>query len=69
VFIAATQDAKFRAFDKRTGRLLWETTLPAPGYATPSTFAGARQAIRVVAAGGGKLGSKSSDTYVAYTLP
>jgi len=69
VFIAATQDAKFRAFDKRTGRLLWETTLPAPGYATPSTFAVAGKQYVVIAAGGGKLGSKSSDTYVAYALP
>jgi len=69
VFIAATQDAKFRAFDKDTGRLLWEATLPAPGYATPSTFAVGGKQYVVVAAGGGKLGSKSSDTYVAYTLP
>ena len=69
VFIAATQDAKFRAFDKRTGRLLWEGALPAPGYATPSTFAVAGKQFVVVAAGGGKLGSKSSDTYVAYALP
>src|SRR3989449_2010278 len=69
VFIAATQDAKFRAFDKRTGLLLWETTLPAPGYATPSTFAVRGRQFVVVAAGGGKLGSKSSDAYVAYTLP
>ncbi len=69
VFIAATQDAKFRAFDKSTGALLWETTLPAPGYATPSTFAVRGKQFVVVAAGGGKLGSKPSDTYVAYTLP
>ena len=69
VFIAATQDARFRAFDKTTGRLLWEAPLPAPGYATPSTYVvGGRQFV-VVAAGGGKLGSKSSDTYVAFTLP
>jgi quinoprotein glucose dehydrogenase len=69
VFIAATQDAKFRAFDKNTGRLLWEVPLPAPGFATPSTFAvGGRQFV-VVAAGGGKLGSRSSDTYVAFSLP
>ena len=69
LFIAATQDAKFHAFDKRTGRLLWEATLPAPGYATPATFAvGGRQYV-VIAAGGGKLGSKSSDTYVAFALP
>jgi quinoprotein glucose dehydrogenase len=69
LFIAATQDAKFHAFDKRTGRLLWEATLPAPGYATPSTFAVRGKQYVVVAAGGGKLGSKSSDTYVAYSLP
>jgi len=69
VFVAATQDAKFRAFDKRTGRQLWEAPLPAPGYATPSTFAVGRKQFVVIAAGGGKLGSKSSDTYVAYALP
>ena len=69
LFIAATQDAKFRAFDKSTGRLLWEATLPAPGYATPSTFAVRGKQYVVIAAGGGKLGSKSSDAYVAYSLP
>ena len=69
LFIAATQDAKFRAFDKGTGKLLWETTLPAPGYATPSTFAVRGKQYVVIAAGGGKLGSKSSDAYVAFSLP
>ncbi len=69
VFIAATQDAKLRAFDKNTGRLLWEASLPAPGYATPSTFSVGGKQFVVVAAGGGKLGSKSSDTYVAFSLP
>ena len=69
VFIAATEDAKFRAFDKNSGRLLWEATLPAPGYATPCTFAVGGKQFVVVAAGGGKLGSKSSDTYVAFSLP
>jgi len=69
LFIAATQDARFRAFDKSTGRLLWEATLPAPGYATPSTYAVGGKQFVVIAAGGGKLGSKSSDTYVAYALP
>jgi quinoprotein glucose dehydrogenase len=68
VFIAAAQDEKFRAFDKTTGKQLWETKLPAAGYATPSTYAvGGRQFV-VIAAGGGKLGSKSSDTYVAFAL-
>lgn len=69
VFIAATQDAKFRAFDKTTGKLLWDATLPAAGYATPSTFAVRGKQYVVVAAGGGKLGTKSADAYVAYALP
>ncbi len=69
VFIAATQDEKFRAFDKSTGRLLWEAPLPAAGYATPSTYAVRGKQYVVIAAGGGKLGTKSSDTYVAFALP
>jgi len=69
VFIAATQDGKFRAFDKATGKLLWETTLPAAGYATPSTYSVGGKQYVVIAAGGGKLGTKSSDMYVAFTLP
>jgi quinoprotein glucose dehydrogenase len=69
VFIAATQDAMIRAFDKTTGALLWEMQLPAAGYATPSTYAVRGRQYVVVAAGGGKLGTKSSDTYVAFALP
>jgi quinoprotein glucose dehydrogenase len=69
VFIAATMDAKFRAFDKETGRLLWEWQLPAAGYATPSTYqVGGKQYV-VIAAGGGKLGTKSGDSYIAFALP
>ena len=69
VFIAATQDAKFRAFDKETGKLLWETALPAAGYATPSTYMVDGTQYVVIAAGGGKLGTPSGDAYVAYALP
>ncbi len=69
VFIAATKDAKLRAFDRDTGRVLWEAELPAPGFATPSTYAvGGKQYI-VVAAGGTKLGTGKSDRYVAFALP
>jgi quinoprotein glucose dehydrogenase len=69
VFIAATKDEKLRAFDKRSGRVLWEATLPAGGYATPATYeAGGRQYV-VIAAGGGKMGTKSGDAYVAFALP
>ena len=69
VFIAATQDAKIRAFDKTSGALLWEAALPAAGYATPSTYEVNGRQYVVVAAGGGKLGSKSGDAYVAFALP
>jgi quinoprotein glucose dehydrogenase len=69
VFIAATQDAKIRAFDKATGALLWEAPLPAAGFATPSTYAVRGRQFVVVGAGGGKLGMKSGDSYVAFALP
>jgi quinoprotein glucose dehydrogenase len=74
VFIAATNfDKKFRAFDKATGDLLWETTLPLAGNATPSTYeAGGRQFV-VVPAGGGRsrpgAPAESGGIYVAYALP
>ena len=69
IFIGSTQDEKFRAFDKRTGQVLWETTLPAGGYATPSTYEVNAKQYVVIAAGGGKMGTKSGDTYVAFALP
>ena len=70
LFIAATSfDKKFRAFDKITGKLLWETTLPAAGNATPSTYeVGGRQFV-VIAAGGGKSKAPSGGSIVAYALP
>ena len=69
VFVAATKDEMFRAFDKKTGRVLWQSRLPAGGYATPATYeANGRQYV-VVAAGGGKMGTKSGDAYVAFALP
>jgi quinoprotein glucose dehydrogenase len=68
VFIAATRDGKIRAFNKATGRLLWQADLPAPGFATPTVYSvGGRQFI-VIACGGGKLGTRSADTYVAFAL-
>ena len=69
VFIGATKDEMFRAFDKRTGEVLWETLLPAGGYATPATYAIDGRQYVVIAAGGGKMGTKSGDAYVAFALP
>jgi len=69
VFIGATKDEKFRAFDKKSGKVLWETSLPAGGYATPSTYEVNGKQYVVIAAGGGKMGTKSGDAYVAFALP
>jgi quinoprotein glucose dehydrogenase len=68
LFVAATLDEKFRAFDKKTGKLLWETQLPAAGYATPATYSVDGQQYVVIACGGGKLSTKSGDAYVAFKL-
>jgi quinoprotein glucose dehydrogenase len=69
LFIAASADEKLRAFDKQTGQELWQTTLPAAGYATPATYSVDGKQYVVIAAGGGKLGTKSGSKYVAYALP
>ncbi len=69
LFIAATKDGKFRAFNKRNGKMLWETTLPAPGFATPATYEIKGRQYIVIACGGGKLGTTSGDTYMAFALP
>ena len=68
IFIAATPDQKFRAFDKETGELVWETELPAAGYASPSTYSVNGKQYVVIACGGGKLKSLSGDKYVAFAL-
>lgn len=68
VFIAASKDGMFRAFNKRTGKLLWETKLPYPGFATPSIYEVNGKQFIVIACGGGKLGTPSGDQYIAYAL-
>ena len=70
VFIGGTKDEKFHAFDKSTGKLLWETKLPAGGYATPCTYSvSGKQYVAIAAGGGGKLRTKAGDAFVAFTLP
>jgi quinoprotein glucose dehydrogenase len=66
---ATTYDDKLRAFDKRTGKLLWETKLPAAGNATPSTYMVNGKQYLVIACGGGKNDAPSGGTYVAFALP
>ena len=69
VFIGASKDEHFRAFDRATGEELWKTKLPAGGYATPATYEINGTQYVVIAAGGGKMGTKSGDEYVAFALP
>jgi quinoprotein glucose dehydrogenase len=71
VFIGATNfDKKLRAFDKATGELLWEFTLPFAGNATPATYEVSGRQFVVIAAGGGKdPKSKPGGVYVAFALP
>jgi quinoprotein glucose dehydrogenase len=69
IFIAATPDEMIRAFDRTTGKTLWQAKLPAAGYATPTTYLVDGRQYLVIACGGGKLGTKSDDTYVAFALP
>jgi quinoprotein glucose dehydrogenase len=72
VFIGATNfDRKFHAFDKKTGRLLWETTLPFSGNATPAVYEVNGRQFVAIAAGGGKdrPGKPSGGVYCAFALP
>lgn len=70
VFIAATKDEMIRGFDKTTGKVLWQSQLPAGGYATPATYrANGKQYVVIAASGAGKLGTKPGDAFVAFALP
>jgi quinoprotein glucose dehydrogenase len=72
VFIGATIDAGFRAFDSKGGKVLWETKLEANGHSTPLTYMGrdGRQYVALMAAGGGAFfGGPVSNTLVAFALP
>lgn len=71
LFIAATNhDRKIRAFDKKTGKLLWSAELPASGNATPAMYEHQGKQYIVTAAGGGKSDrSPSGGSYVAFALP
>jgi quinoprotein glucose dehydrogenase len=70
LFIGATDlDRKFHVFDKDTGKLLWQTLLPAGGNATPCTYEVNGKQYVVIAAGGGKSGAPSGGSYVAFALP
>lgn len=68
IFIAASKDEYFRAFDKTTGEELWKYKLPAGGYATPSVYEINGRQYVVIACGGGKMGTPSGNSYIAFAL-
>jgi quinoprotein glucose dehydrogenase len=69
IFIGATADETFRAFDKHTGKVVWQASLPFSGTATPSTYMVAGKQYVVISAGGGKSGRPAGGTIVAFALP
>ena len=69
VFVGASMDPSFRAFDVESGKLLWKTELPAGGQPTPMTYkVGDKQYVVIAAGGHGKLGTKLGDSVVAFAL-
>lgn len=70
-FIGASQDGLMRAYDSRTGRVLWQAVLPFGGQSTPMTYKlrGGRQYVVISAGGSGGLLIPTGETVVAYALP
>jgi quinoprotein glucose dehydrogenase len=68
IFIGATADETFRAFDKDTGEILWQHELPFGGNATPSTYMVDGRQYVVISAGGGKTGRPAGGRIVAFAL-
>jgi quinoprotein glucose dehydrogenase len=72
VFVGATDDSRFRAFDTKTGQNLWTVKLAAPASATPVTYKGSdgRQFVAIVDTGGNQVGGAlGSDEIIAFALP
>jgi len=69
VFISGTLDGMLRAFDINTGKIVWQTALPAGGQATPMTYElNGKQYVVIAAGGHGKLGTRLGDYLVAFAL-
>jgi quinoprotein glucose dehydrogenase len=72
VFVGATDDRRFRAFDAKTGKELWVVKLGAAAHATPSTYQGrdGRQYVVITSTGGGFLDAPTQDDSItAFALP
>ena len=71
-FLSSTLDYYIRGYDVSNGKVIWKARLPAGGQATPMSYVSnksGRQFVVVMAGGHGSLGTKMSDTLVAYALP
>lgn len=69
-FVAASMDGHLRAFDTRSGNILWEYTLPAAAQSTPMSYQWKGKQYIVICAGGhGKLGTRLGDYVMAFALP
>src|SRR5688572_28197084 len=69
IFIGATADETFRAFDQHTGAILWQAALPFGGNASPSTYRINGRQFVVISAGGAKSGRPAGGSIVAFALP
>jgi quinoprotein glucose dehydrogenase len=68
LFIGATKDGYFRAFNKKNGKLLWEYKLPAPAFATPAMYEVHGKQYIAIACGGEKLGTEKGKRIIAFSL-
>jgi quinoprotein glucose dehydrogenase len=71
LFIAASNDQLFHAYDVRNGKLLWQTQLPTGSYTVPMTYKGknGKQYVLAVATGGSFYDTTAGDSVIAYSLP
>lgn len=71
LFIGATGDRHFRAFESKTGKTLWDVQLEAGAYSSPLTYQGkdGKQYVVVVAAGSAYMDRQSGDSVIAFALP
>ena len=69
IFIGATPDKMFHAYDSRNGEILWQAELTAAGFSTPAIYSVDGKQFVVIAAGGGRTGPPSGAEYVAFSLP
>jgi quinoprotein glucose dehydrogenase len=74
LFSGTASDRKFRAYDRDTGKVLWETSIPEASEAVPAVYeVGGREYVVIcVAAGNGMMSgpaAKKAGAYIAYALP